>query len=420
MVGDLSSSATNGVVHVVGAGMAGLAAAVALAERGRPVVLHEGARQAGGRCRSYYDATLDMMIDNGNHLLLSGNASAHAFLRTVGGETHMKGPPTSEFPFVDIASGERWTVRPNAGRLPWWVLVPSRRVPGTTAGDYLALARLLRARRATTIGEVMRCDGLLYKRLWQPLLLAALNTDPPESSAGLAGAIIRETLAKGGSACRPLIAVDGLAAAFVEPALAYLARKGAQIRLGHPLRSLTFGEGRITGLLFPEETIALAPGDGVVLAVPPTAISGLLPGTPAPQSFRSIVNAHFKIAGKGLPPILGLVNATVEWIFAFPDRVSITISGADRLLDTPRDELAATLWSDVQAATGIADAMPPWQIIREKRATFAATPAEDARRPGPQTAYANLTLAGDWTDTGLPATIEGSIRSGHRAAALMA
>ena len=94
----------------------------------------------------------------------------------------------------------------------------------------------------------------------------------------------------------------------------------------------------------------------------------------------------------------------------------MTISGADRLIDAPRDELAARIWHDVARIAGIADALPAWQIVRERRATFAATPQEDARRPGAATRFRNLALAGDWTATGLPATIEGAIRSGHRAA----
>ena len=104
----------------------------------------------------------------------------------------------------------------------------------------------------------------------------------------------------------------------------------------------------------------------------------------------------------------------------FPDRLSVTISGADRLLDVPREELAGTLWAEVAKVTRIEKPLPPWQIVKEKRATFAATVAENARRPGARTAYANLVLAGDWTATGLPATIEGAIRSGHRAAGLIA
>ncbi len=407
-------------VHVIGAGLAGLAAAVSATGRGHDVVLHEGARQAGGRCRSYHDATLDMMIDNGNHLLLSGNAEARAFCRTVGSEDQLEGPPEAAFPFVDLATGATWTLRPNAGRLPWWIFAKHRRVPGTRAIDYLALGKLLRAGKTATIGATMACEGNLYHKLWQPLLLAALNTDPPESSAALAGAIIRETLAKGGAACRPLVAAHGLAAAFVDPALAWLAAKGARVRTDAPLRGLTLADDRVAALDFGGETIPLSPDDSVILAVPAPAATSLLPGLDGPKSFRSIVNAHFKrVPPKSLPPILGLVNGTVEWIFAFEDRISITISGADRLLDVPRETLVETLWSDVKRASGIADPLPPWQIIREKRATFAATPAEDARRPGTRTRLCNLLLAGDWTATGLPATIEGSVRSGNRAAACL-
>jgi len=187
------------------------------------------------------------------------------------------------------------------------------------------------------------------------------------------------------------------------------------------LRALRFAEGRIAALDFGADSIALAPQDSVILAVPPYAATALLPGLQAPTEFRAIVNAHFRIdPPAGLPPILGVLNAATEWIFAFPGRVSVTISAGDRLIDTPRESLARTIWDEVQAATGLSAALPPWQIVRERRATFAATPAQDARRPGPATRWRNLVLAGDWTDTGLPATIEGAIRSGNRAAELVA
>ncbi len=410
----------NPVIHVIGAGLAGLAAAVRLTAAGAKVVVHEAAGQAGGRCRSYHDPTLGAMIDNGNHLVLSGNHATLAYLRTIGAEHWLIGPAVAEFPFVDLATQERWTLRPNGGRLPWWIFSPGRRVPGTRAIDYLGIARLLWARPAQPIAAAMNCSGPIYDRLWRPFLLAALNTEPREAAAGLAAAVIRETLLKGGRACRPLIARDGLSGALVDPALRFLAARGAAIHFGHRLRALAFEGRRAEALDFGEEAMELAPQDAVVLAVPPPVAASLIPGLSTPTEFRSILNAHFRLRPPaGLAAITGVLNGTVEWIFSFPERISITVSSADRLLEVPRETLARDLWREVATVTGIAEALPPWQIVRERRATFAALPAENRKRPAAATAWENLVLAGDWTATGLPATIEGAIRSGDRAAKLV-
>jgi hydroxysqualene dehydroxylase len=408
-------------IHIIGAGLAGLAAAVALSKRGRRVIVHEATSFAGGRCRSYHDAALDMTIDNGNHLLLSANHAALGFLRDIGAAHRLPLPPQAAFDFIDLKTRERWTLRMNAGRVPWWIFDSGRRVPGTRALDYLKLAPLLFPPAGKPIGEVIDCSGTLYARLVEPLLLAALNIAPPLGSAKLAGAVIRETLAAGGAACRPLIAREGLGTTLIEPALACLTQQGGELRLGHQLHAVRFSDREVTALDFGADSIGLDKDDAVILAVPPYAATALVPGLEAPNEFRAIVNAHFRIdPPAGLPPILGVINAATEWIFAFDGRLSVTISAGDRLIDTPRESLARMIWDEVKAATGLSAALPPWQIVRERRATFAATPAQDARRPGPVTRWRNMVLAGDWTDTGLPATIEGAIRSGNRAADLVA
>ncbi len=408
-----------GSVHVVGAGLAGLAAAVRLAGRGASVVVHEAAGAAGGRCRSYHDPLLDMVIDNGNHLLLSGNHAALSYLETIGAAGRLDGPAAAEFAFVDLASGERWTLRINRGRLPWWIFDRNRRVPGTTASDYLSFAGLLYASGEKTICEAVKCAGPLYERLARPFWLAALNIEPKEGSARLAGAIVRETLVAGGKACRPLIARDGLGQVFIEPALRFLGERNVTVAFGHRLRALDFDGDTVVGLDFGDERLA-AGADAVILAVPPIVAADLVPDLKAPSEFRAIVNAHFRLdPPPGLAPIIGVVNGTIEWLFTFADRLSITISAADRLLDAPREMLAQKLWQEVATVTGLPTALPPWQIVRERRATFAATPCQNAKRPAATTAWRNLWLAGDWTMTGLPATIEGAIRSGNRAADLV-
>jgi squalene-associated FAD-dependent desaturase len=410
----------NGVAHIVGAGLAGLSCAIKLAQAGRRVALYEAARMAGGRCRSYYDSTLDLTIDNGNHLLLSGNTAARDYTARIGAADALVGPQQCAFDFIDMRDGERWRLRPNASRLPWWIFVSSRRVPGTRPADYLGAARLLRAKEGATIGETMVCSGPLYERLWGPVLLSALNTEPREASATLAGAVLRETLAAGGEACRPMVAKDGLGLAFIDPALKELRKLGVDVRFGARLRGIDFAGDRAARLNFREEFIDLGEADSLVLAVPPWSAAELIPGLVAPDDFRAILNAHFKVLPpQGQPALLGMVGSLSEWLFAFHDRLSVTISGADRLMEEPAENLARRIWAELAAVTGLGPELPRWRIVKEKRATFAATPSQQARRPGAKTQWGNLLLAGDWTATGLPATIEGSIRSGYRAADLL-
>jgi squalene-associated FAD-dependent desaturase len=393
---------------------------VRLSNAGCQVQVHEATQQAGGRCRSYYDAATDLTIDNGNHLLLSGNHHARDYARAIGTEAGLVGPARAQFPFVDIATGQRWQLDLGDGRLPSWVFDEARRVPDTGLFDYLKLAPLIWAGEGKLVGDTIPCDGTLYQRLVQPLLLAALNCDPPEGSAGLAGAIVRETLLAGGQACRPLIARDGLSSVLIEPAVKLLEGRGASVRLSHELRALSTAGDRVDELDFGDDRIALKPDDAVILAVPPRPAAALLPGLKTPTKFRAIVNAHFRFdPPRDSVPILGVVGGLVEWLFAFPQRLSVTISNGDRLVDMPREELAQAIWRDVCKAGGVSGELPPWQIVRERRATFEATPEQNALRPGAVTALKNLFLAGDWTATGLPATIEGSVRSGDRAANLV-
>ena len=407
-------------IHIIGAGLAGLSAAVRLVGSSAKIIVHEATAYPGGRCRSYHDHATGLQIDNGNHLLLSGNRSVLSYLDAIGSRAQLVPSENAEFPFMDLATGARWNLRINDGRLPWWIFDASRRVPGTGPFDYIALAKLLNAGQGKTVCDVVSCKGPLYERLLYPLIVAALNIEPQKGSAALASAIIRETIGAGGQACRPLIAREGLGPVLVEPAIRLLRQNHIDIRFNHEVRAITMTGSTVTSLGFEDGTEVLGPDDRVILATPPYAAASLVPSLTVPVEFRSILNAHFRVEPPaGFPRLIGVLNGVVEWIFSFPERLSVTVSNADQYMQMPREGLAKTIWQEVSAVTGVAGGLPCWQIVRERRATFAATPEQDLRRPPAQTAWANLFLAGDWTATGLPATIEGAVRSGQRAAELV-
>jgi hydroxysqualene dehydroxylase len=409
-------------VHIVGAGLSGLAAAVRLSGSGDLAVhLHEGAGQAGGRCRSFYDETLGCSIDNGNHLLLSGNRSAMSYLREIGAEDTLYIAPEAIFPFMDLRSGLRWSVRPNRGRIPWWIFDKRRRVPDTTAFDYLTVLRLAFAGSNATVAACVGGRRVLYERFWEPLAVAALNTAADEGASRLLWPVVMETFGRCGDAARPCIAKEGLSASFVDPALEHLSRNRTEIAFNRRLRGLGIEGGRVSALDFADGVQALGPDDRVILAVPPARIAELLPGMDVPLESRAIVNAHFRLdrlpAFPGDLPFLGLIGGTAQWLFHRANVVSVTVSAADALAEVPNETIADRIWRDVAKALELPlTPRPPTRIVKEKRATFAQTPPAIAKRARTRTHLANLFLAGDWTDTGLPATIESAIRSGHMAA----
>jgi squalene-associated FAD-dependent desaturase len=408
-------------VHIIGAGLAGLAAAVRVAEAGVAVTLYEAAPRAGGRCRSYHDPQLGCVIDNGNHLMLSGNHAIMAYLKSIGAADRLAGPRNAAFPFVDAATGARWSLRPGPGVIPWWLFDPARRVPQTSVWQYLSVARVMRANDRETMSACVGDSGNLYRNFWEPLTVAVLNTAPGEAAAGLMRPVLRETFLKGAEACRPLVARDSLAAALVDPAVETLTTAGAAIRFGTRIKTV-IESGRVATLDADGETIPLADADKVILAVPPWVAETVLPGLKVPPPGEPIVNVHYRlpraVVSAGDVRIVGVVGGVAQWVFARGDIASVTISAAADMNDTPADDIARRCWPDVALALELGDMpLPVARVVKERRATFAQTPDALSLRPGCRTTTANLFLAGDWTATGLPATIEGAVRSGFTAAA---
>lgn len=422
-------SAAERRVHIIGAGLSGLSAAARLAGRGVPTTVYDAAGHAGGRCRSFYDKTLDRVIDNGNHLIMSANQHALAFLQRIGSKDPLVGPRTARYPFVDVKSGARWTIELNDGLIPFWVFNKKRRVPGSWLGDYVAAARIILAKDHQTVADVVDRRNILYANFWEPLTLAVLNTTPDRGQAKLLWSVIRETFLLGGEFSRPLVARAGLGPAFIDPAVSYITSKRGEMRLNARLRGFEMGnDGRVARLDFPEGPVEIGPGDEVILAVTPSRVKQLLPELDPPDDDASILNVHYRL-GRPVPterllgaPFIGMVSSDAQWVFVRDDVISITVSASHAIGmdDVPNDEAVRKIWRETQIGLGIGAA--PYEavrVIRERRATPDQSPAAVKKRLKAETRIGNLTLAGDHTDTGVPATIEGSIRSGDRAAEIV-
>ncbi|MDE2030135.1 MAG: hydroxysqualene dehydroxylase HpnE [Alphaproteobacteria bacterium] len=405
-------------VHVIGAGLAGLSAALQLSLSGEKVIVYEAAPFAGGRCRSFLDRELGCRIDNGNHLTLSGNAAVQDYLYLTNAIETMGGPGAPVFPFVDVANNERWTVRMNEGLLPWWIFDKKRRVAGTKPRDYLSMARILAAREGDTAGALLDKNNPLYRRFWEPFIIGALNTEPDIASAALLKGILVQSFAAGGKACVPLIPKVGLTETFITPCLNVLRQHDVEMKYYHRLRAMLWEGDTVRELDFNGNAVEIDAKDWVVLALPAWFMREMLPQVPTPTDFRAIINAHYRVEapddGAGFT---GMIGGYAEWVFLRGGVASVTISCAERHKGIPVREMADLVWREVAALLHMDPArVPPHRIFLEKYATFAATPAQNRLRPASFTGWNNVALAGEWTATGLPSTIEGAIRSGIKAA----
>ncbi|WP_269585355.1 hydroxysqualene dehydroxylase HpnE [Roseibium sp. Sym1] len=417
-------SATGFHAHVIGAGLAGLSAALHLAENGENrVTLYEATAHAGGLCRSFYDSRLDRLIDNGNHLILSGNQAVLDHVERIGATDRLE-IGTPEFPFLDLADGASWTL--NVPGTPLGSLGRGARPPGTSLVEFAGLLRLLAAGPERTVAEAVRGRGPLWRTFWEPLTIAVLNAPPEAASARLMRTMLARSFLRGAEACRPVLAREGLGPALIDPAVAHLETLGASLHFRRPLAALERGDDAASALVFQDGArLPLTSGDRVVLAVPPRTLSTLLPDVPVPAPGLVILNAHYRVdpaLAYRMPPLLGLLGGAAQWVFRRGDVLSATVSAAET---TPLDTMDTTavldrIWSDIARATGLPKEQPQAaRLLKVRQATFDQSPASSLRRPPVQSPLANVVLAGAHVDNGLPCTLESAAASGAAAAALL-
>jgi len=441
-------------VAVVGGGVAGLAAASALAEAGKRVVVLEARGELGGRATAFRDRETGELVDNGQHVLFGCYHATFAFLRRIGAEANVRVQPSLEVPYLD-RDGPRSVLR-----CPRWP-APLHLLGGVFGWDALPLAEKLGVLRVAPDlrprsrlkAEATRRDSLQPERtvsdwlawrgqhgrirewLWEPLAVAALNESPDEAAA----APFVEVLARmfNGSRTDASIALPAvpLHEMYALPARRYVEQRGGAVRV-NALARVRIEHGRVAGIDVRGVPIAAT---AVIAAVPWFALETLLAGDTTPLAVllanaaamraRSIVTVNLWYDRPVMPlstdEFVGLPGRQMQWVFdkrrvfgETASHLSLVASGADALAPQSNESLIALAAGEV--ASAIAGArlarLVRGTVVREKRATFSVAPGQPAR-PGVITPVAGLFLAGDWIDTGLPATIESAAVAGHAAAA---
>ncbi len=429
-------------VAVLGAGYAGLACAAELVLRGHEVTLLESRALLGGRAHSFVDSKTGLVLDNGQHVLMGCYHETLALLRQLGVTQRLLTPSRLHVPYRS-EKGASWLSA--TAPAPLHLLSALLHFGELTAGDKWAAARLALRLRAgqgpgprETVGAWLRRwkqTPNIIRALWEPLCLAALNEPVESGSAALLATVIRQSFLGGADDSTIYLSRVGLSELFGGEIEQLLDMCGSRTQLQAPVKALRFEGAAVTGVELADGTV-LHP-EMIVSALPWHVLRGLLPAESklavATRALGDapIVSLHLWMDRAILDePFVGFLDSPVHWVFCrdliqgrtpgHPGHVvTVVISGAREMLEAGAPELEELALREMRRFLPAArEAKVVHRMIYKARsATFAATPEAEALRPGAVTEWDNLFLAGDWTATGLPATIEGAILSGRRAAA---
>lgn len=431
-------------VVIIGGGFAGLAAAVRLSELGSKVLLLERRGFLGGRAYSFIDSKTGDTVDNGQHLFMGCYRHTIAFLEKIGSLDRLKFQASPRVDFLDKKHGYTTFECPPLPA-PMQVLAGLLKMKGLSFGDKLRAMKVGRAIqsngnstvKALTVSEwldELKQSDRIKRRFWYPMAIATLNENPEVASARMMKVVLKEAFGADRKSSNIGIARVGLSDLYTTGASAFIQSHGGEVRTGAQAGRLIIEQGRVVAIeLRDGERIE---GDYFISAVPHAAFLQLIPEEQKAGEFaslarldsspivsinlwfdRSIIDCEF----------VGLLGVRSQWVFnkdlifssgKQTNQIAVVISAAHMVVDWTKDQLVEIVLSELN------ELIPESRnarllhsvVVKEREATLSHTIESDDLRPGPRTRLPNLILAGDWTDTGLPATIESAVLSGNIAA----
>ena len=438
-------------ILILGGGFAGLSCAAALAEAGAKVLLAEKKSHLGGRAFSFRDPGSEDVLDNGQHLFLGCYRETRRFLARVGAAERLTLLPKVRMAYASVTGRKDVLSCPGFLPAPWHLKIGLLGFSGLSLSDKLGLSRLdVYMRRHLSDAEApAELDRMTVRQwlsslgqsaraqtvLWDPIALGALNDDPTVAGAAGFFQVLREAFYRDAASARPALASVGLSELYALPAARFIESRGGRIMTLAKISGLIEQNGRVCGAAT-EDGQTLSAG-AVVSTLPPWDLARLKLPEGVSAGWKEF--AASPIVGINLwldRPVLGgelfagMIGTDIEWAFnkslIFKEDaksrghyLSLVISGARKHLKRPPAELEAIAARDLSAC------FPEFRkakilrsrVVKEPLATLSPVPGTETARPAPGLAHPGLYLAGDWTRTGLPATIESAVVSGHRSAA---
>jgi len=430
-------------VLVVGGGLAGLAAGLALSRRSIPVIVLEQRAVPGGRTYSFVHRETGDVLDNGQHLLIAGYRRTLRYLEQIGTRDLLRVQRPARYLFYHPERGFAHFELPRIWP-PLNLLAGILTTPLLARGDRWGMLRagvsLLSKEQQSALADhqtisdwldTTRQSAEARRSFWNPLAVSIMNEHPGVASAVAFRAALRGAFLQDPESAAPALPTVGLSDLLVWPAVREIERSGGVVRCAAAVESLRFAHGHISGVQLRDGSILDA--RAVILAVPPGVLTQL-PGRASPEQpadamgFSPIITIYLWLEGHPVrDPMVGFVGRTLQWIFdrsalggrdpARGQLCAAVISAAGEFDRVSNADLVERIIGELSEAYGRGTVRVRRSLVlRERRATVALTPRGERLRPGMSTSVPNLFRAGDWTATGYPATIEGAIVSGEEAA----
>lgn len=427
---------------MIGGGFAGLAAATALAEQGVRVLVLERRPRLGGRAYSLRDEPTGDTVDNGQHLMMGCYHETLRFLERIGSRHLVRAFDAPRVDFLAPDGAASFICPPLPA--PLHMVAGLLRLGGLSPADKLGTLRvgwnLLRAKQnyraryaEATVADWLRdCrqSPRMRKRFWDPLVTATLNESPERAAAVLLMRVLHQGFGGSFDDSKLVFPTVGLSELYVEQARRFIEARGGAVRLQAAVKTVRVERGRFTGVVLANgEAI---PAAACISSAPPHDVAkyaGELVPNAARLTSSPIVSVNLWFDRPIFDaPFVGLIGTTIQWVFnkrAFTTPVSglhhlaLVVSAAYDIAHMPAKDLINLALDDLKRVTSKVNKaqLVHARVIKEQQATFSATPAAESLRPPHKIGVARFYLAGDWTNTELPATIESAVTSGHACAA---